>query len=167
MKNGFFYLVLSSQTVIAAQCHIDWETGEVSDFSNVIPIENDKSYANGAYAVELGAKLLIPVLKFTPGDNPQKSGVDPMKNLWRKEELLLPASFTSVWDGGYEITSDCCVNMDTHEVFDIEIADDEGEEVDVLDEQHITILYEDFQVYEEDEYEDCDKLAQKMSYWYR
>ena len=168
MKNGFFYFVLSSQTVIAARCGINWETGEVSNFSDVMPIENGKSYANGAFVVELGSELLIPVIKAASADAWRKSGADPMKSLWRKEELTVPASLASVWDGCNEISSDCRVNMDTREVFDIEVVDDDAiEDVEVLDEQHSTILDENFQVYEEAEYKDCNATDQQQGYWYR
>ena len=51
--------------------------------------------------------------------------------------MIKNATFTSVWNGGYEVTTNCKVNMDTKEVFDIEKAGVDG--LDVLDEEYITI----------------------------
>lgn len=34
--------------------------------------------------------------------------------------MIKNATYTSVWDGGYEVTTNCKVNMETKEVFDIE-----------------------------------------------
>ena len=43
--------------------------------------------------------------------------------------MIKNATFTSVWDSGYEVTTNCKVNMETNEVFDIEIADVDGLEI--------------------------------------
>lgn len=51
--------------------------------------------------------------------------------------MIKNAEYTSVWDGGVGITAPCKVNMDTKEVFDIEMVDVEG--LDVLEEEYVTI----------------------------
>ena len=46
-----------------------------------------------------------------------------MKQKERLEQpMIKDATFTSVWDGGTEITTNCKVNVDTREIFDIEQA---------------------------------------------
>lgn len=35
--------------------------------------------------------------------------------------MIKKATFVSVWDDGYEVTSDCTVDTDTNEVLDIDI----------------------------------------------
>ena len=50
--------------------------------------------------------------------------------------MIKSAAFTSVWDGGYEITTGCKVNMETKEVFDIEKVDIDA---DVLEYEYITL----------------------------
>lgn len=71
-----------------------------------------------------------------------------------KEEntMIKNATFTSVWDGGYEITTNCKVNMETKEVFDIEKTD--VDTVKWLDKEYITIDEENFDVFSVDEVED-------------
>lgn len=56
------------------------------------------------------------------------------------------ATFTSVWDGGYEITTNCRVNTETKEVFDIEVSYETEGLVDVLDYEYITINGKDYSV---------------------
>lgn len=53
--------------------------------------------------------------------------------------MIKNATFTSVWDGGYEITTNCKVNMETKEVFNIEISVGTEDLVDNLDEEYISI----------------------------
>ena len=72
--------------------------------------------------------------------------------------MIIQAKYTSVWDGGYEITTDCKANTDTKEVFDI-IGADVGELVETLDNEYVTIDGVDHPVYERDEAEECD-------FWY-
>lgn len=52
--------------------------------------------------------------------------------------MIKDATFTSVWDGGYEVTTNCKVNMETREIFDIEIAE-VGDSLDILEEEFVTI----------------------------
>ena len=50
------------------------------------------------------------------------------------------ATFTSVWDGGIEITTNCKVNMKTKEIFDVEKYNGEDlESLDSLEEEYVTI----------------------------
>ena len=73
--------------------------------------------------------------------------------------MIKNATFTSVWDGGYEITTDCKVDMETREVFDIEMREVD-ESLEHLDNEYITIDGEDFDVFSVDEVEDAN-------FWYR
>lgn len=50
--------------------------------------------------------------------------------------MIKNATYTSVWDGGYEVTTNCKVNMGTKEVFDIETVD---VDVDILEYEYATI----------------------------
>lgn len=54
---------------------------------------------------------------------------------------IQPATFTSVWDNGnFSFTSNCRVNLDTKEVFDIEPAEDAATEaISTLDREYITL----------------------------
>lgn len=47
--------------------------------------------------------------------------------------------FTSVWDGGFEITTKCKVNTETKEIFDIEVSESTADAVNELDEECVTI----------------------------
>ena len=47
--------------------------------------------------------------------------------------------FTSVWDGGFEITTKCKVNTETKEIFDIEVSESTADAVNDLDEEYVTI----------------------------
>ena len=53
------------------------------------------------------------------------------------KSTFVPAKYTSVWDGGIHVTTDCLVNMDTKEIKDIQIADVTG--IDSLDYEYITV----------------------------
>ena len=65
--------------------------------------------------------------------------------------MIKNAKFTSVWDGGYEVTTDCKVNMETREVFDIEVNNDDNiEGLNSLDYEYITIDGEEFDVLNKD-----------------
>ena len=73
--------------------------------------------------------------------------------------MIKNATFTSVWDGGYEVTTNCKVDMETREVFDIEMREVD-ESLEHLDNEYITIDGEDFNVFSVDEVEDAN-------FWYR
>ena len=49
------------------------------------------------------------------------------------------AMITSVWDGGFEITTKCKVNTETKEIFDIEVSESNTDMVEHLDEEYVTI----------------------------
>lgn len=70
-------------------------------------------------------------------------------------------TFTSVWDGGYEVTTDCKINTETKEVFNIGVIESEIEECDILDYEYITINGKDYNVYPK--YECVDT---QMEFWY-
>lgn len=67
--------------------------------------------------------------------------------------MIKNATFTSVWDGGYEVTTNCKVDMETRKVFDIELIEVD-ESLEHLDREYITIDGEDFDVFSADEVED-------------
>ena len=67
--------------------------------------------------------------------------------------MIKNATFTSVWDGGYEVTTDCKVDMETRKVFDIELIEVD-ESLEHLDREYITIDGEEFDVFSVDEVED-------------
>ena len=67
--------------------------------------------------------------------------------------MIKNATFTSVWDGGYEVTTNCKVDTETKEVFDIETVD---VDVDVLEEEYVTIDGIDYAVSD----------SEDMEYWY-
>lgn len=50
--------------------------------------------------------------------------------------MIKNATFISVWDNGYEVITNCKVNMETKEIFDIETVD---VDVDILEEEYVTI----------------------------
>lgn len=80
-------------------------------------------------------------------------------------ENIIIAEFTSVWDGGFAVTTGCKVNMDTKEVFDIEVSEGTADMVNELDEEYITINGESYPVVS-DEYMKNDPEEQG-GYWYR
>ena len=73
--------------------------------------------------------------------------------------MIKNATFTSVWDGGYEVTTNCKVDMETREVFDIEMREVD-ESLEHLDNEYITIDDNNFDVFSIDEVEDAN-------FWYR
>lgn len=65
-------------------------------------------------------------------------------------QVVKQADFTSVWDGGVAVTTNCKVNMATKEVFDIEVSEGAADMVDTLDKEYITIDGEEFSVSNEE-----------------
>lgn len=53
--------------------------------------------------------------------------------------MIKDATFTSVWDGGTEITTPCKVNTVNKEVFDVEVANVSGMGLDILIDEYITL----------------------------
>ena len=74
-------------------------------------------------------------------------------------ELIQPAEFVSIWDGGFDVQTKCKVNLLTREVFEIQKVD-VRDEVITLDEEYILWNGERFPVYQKDEVEDS------KSFWY-
>ena len=71
--------------------------------------------------------------------------------------MIKNATFTSVWDGGYEVTTNCKANTETKEVFDIEMANIDGlNGLDNLEYEYVTIDGVEYSVSND---EDTD-------YWY-
>lgn len=73
--------------------------------------------------------------------------------------MIKNASFTSVWDGGFEITTDCKVNMETNEVFDIEIADVDG--LEILEKEYIVVDDVEYPVFQL-----SDITEEDNEFWY-
>ena len=63
--------------------------------------------------------------------------------------MIKNGTFTSIWDGGYEVTTNCKINMETKEVFDIEMAE-VGDAVDILEAEFVTIDGIDYAVSNDD-----------------
>lgn len=78
--------------------------------------------------------------------------------------MIKDATFVSVWDDGFEVETDCKVNTDTNEVFDIETADVDELDLEILDREYIVIDGNEYDVYH---IADCipDELADD-EYWY-
>ena len=77
-------------------------------------------------------------------------------------QKIKKATYTSVWDGGVKITTNCKVNMKTKEVFDIEISDDDNiETFNTLDSEYITIDGINYNVVNAEE-----KSVVETDYWY-
>lgn len=78
--------------------------------------------------------------------------------------MIKNATFTSVWDSGTEITTNCKVNMVTREVFDIEInSSSEIEGLNTLEYEYITVDGIDYAVYNAEDYKDG---LEETSFWY-
>ena len=58
--------------------------------------------------------------------------------------MIKEATFISVWDDGIEIATDCKVDMNTKEVFNIEMVEAYG--VDILDKEYVIIDGVDYPV---------------------
>ena len=57
------------------------------------------------------------------------------------ETNIVPASFTSVWDGGeFGVTTACKVDLISKEILDIEASEDTADLVNVLEEEYVTIF---------------------------
>ena len=74
---------------------------------------------------------------------------------------IINAEFVSEWDGGVRALSSCKVNLDTKEVFDIEMCDNvDADSLEVLDREFIIIDGEEYQVFQA-----CD-ADKDNEYWY-
>ncbi len=90
--------------------------------------------------------------------------IETHNSIYTMQRILL-AEFTSVWDGGFAVTTKCKVNESTKEVFGIEVSEDTADMVNNLDEEYVTINGQDFPVVS-DEYMGNDPEEQG-GYWYR
>ncbi len=77
---------------------------------------------------------------------------------------IVDAEFTSVWDGGFCITTPCKVNLSTREVFDIGVSTGTEDVTNELDEEYVMINGTKYPVveseYYDSSYESCGY------YWY-
>lgn len=76
--------------------------------------------------------------------NDCEQGSAPIGDKGGRREMvqILEVAYVSVWDGGYEIETKAKFNPETKEVFDIESVegiDDEGDEVQNLEEEYILL----------------------------
>jgi hypothetical protein len=76
--------------------------------------------------------------------------------------MIKNTTFTSVWDDGYEVTTNCKVNMETREVFDIEMAEVD-ESYEQLDYEYITLDGKTYVVYNA---EDGTDGLEETNFWY-
>lgn len=74
--------------------------------------------------------------------------------------MIKNAIFTSVWDGGYEVTTNCKVNMETKEVFDIELAEVD-ESLDILEKEYVVIDDVEYPVFQL-----SDITEEDNEFWY-
>lgn len=74
--------------------------------------------------------------------------------------MIKNGTFTSVWDGGYEVTTNCKINMETKEVFDIEKIE-VNEELEHLDSEYVTIDGKNYPIFNLD----TDNLEDD-EFWY-
>ena len=74
--------------------------------------------------------------------------------------MIKNAKITSVWDGIYEITTNCKVNMETKEVFDIELAEVD-ESLDILEKEYVVIDDVEYPVFQL-----SDITEEDNEFWY-
>ena len=74
--------------------------------------------------------------------------------------MIKDALFTSVWDGGYEVTTNCKVNTETNEVFDIETAAADG--LEVLEKEYVVVDDEECPVFQL-----SDITEEDNEFWYQ
>ena len=74
--------------------------------------------------------------------------------------------FTSVWDGGFEITTKCKVNTETREIFDIEVSESNADMVEHLDEEYVTIDEIDYRAVTAEYANLYPEEMDEETYWY-
>lgn len=74
--------------------------------------------------------------------------------------MIKNAIFTSVWNGGYEVTTNCKVNMETNEVFDIEMREVD-ESLDILEKEYVVIDDVEYPVFQL-----SDITEEDNEFWY-
>lgn len=82
------------------------------------------------------------------------------KNIISNTGKIKKATYTSVWDKATKITTNCKVNMETKEVFDIEMSDSDMEAFDTLNYEYITIDGENHNVV------NAEEGVTETDYWY-
>lgn len=50
---------------------------------------------------------------------------------------IVPAAYRSIWDGGIQVTGSCKVNLNTGEVFDVNLDVVDGVNIEVLDAEFV------------------------------
>lgn len=65
--------------------------------------------------------------------------------------MVKKAKFTSVWDDGYEVTSECKVNIESKEVFDIEPVNVDELDLEILEREYIVVDNKEYSVSREGE----------------
>lgn len=88
--------------------------------------------------------------------------IDPQGS---KHNAIIEAEFTSIWDGGFAVTTGCKVNTTTKEVFNIEVSTEVADMVNNLDEEYITIDGENYPVVSDEYMENAPE--ERGSYWYK
>lgn len=142
----------------------------IEDFIEKHPEINENVWD---YVFEYNAPVCCKGCKYI-----QYSGMHPCQNCSRrntlkdyyvskenqdfKEEFMMikNAKFTSVWDGGYEVTTNCKVNMETKEVFDIELAE-VNESLDILEKEYVVIDDVEYPVFQL-----SDITEEDNEFWY-
>lgn len=81
-------------------------------------------------------------------------------------ENIKDAMFTSVWDGGFEITTKCKVNTETKEIFDIEVSESNADMVEHLDEEYVTIDGTDYRAVTAEYANLYPEEMDDETYWY-
>ena len=81
-------------------------------------------------------------------------------------ENIKDAMFTSVWDGGFEITTKCKVNTETKEIFDIEVSELNADMVEHLDEEYVTIDGTDYRAVTAEYANLYPEEMDDETYWY-
>lgn len=59
--------------------------------------------------------------------------------------MIKNATYVSVWDG-FDVETSCKVNMETHEIFDIEVSDFDADHLETLTEEYVLIDGKDYDV---------------------
>lgn len=77
---------------------------------------------------------------------------------------IIKGKFISVWDDGIAIETNCKINLDTKEVFDIQLSD-VGEDLEILNEQFVQYFI-DGTVHKEEVFQidEIDELY--TGFWY-
>lgn len=75
----------------------------------------------------------------------------------------IEAEFVSIWDGGYECRTRCKVNLQTFEVYDVEVSKSSEKSFNELEEEYIEIEGLMFKVVPKDE---AESIGNDIVFWY-